>query len=168
MFDGFLDEDMVRLIGEIKSFAEQRKMECEKVIGDILQSKTNSYQTSFVNFYLEYNTQKEQNQQLPAQLKQKIDHLKKLGGAQTLKSMVSSLKESQMQCIQFIETLKQKIKTEEDEDNLYRQQYGDKWNRVPSAQNTKDYVKLIQDYEGKLKIAISVDAETENKLAIAE
>lgn len=60
--------------------------------------------------------------------------------------------------------MKSKLKQEEDEDTLYRQQFGQKWTRTESKTNTKEYTAKINQYEENLKIGIGIDNETEQRL----
>lgn len=56
---------------------------------------------------------------------------------------------------------------EADDDNDLRRQFGSKWSRVPSAQNTTTFFRDIDTVESYLKKASSSDKEISQEMVLS-
>ena len=88
---------------------------------------------------------------LPQELWAKISHAQKLGGTNALNEIMSNIKGKSDYMISNLENTLNSFKNEENDDNMMRQRFGNKWIRKPSNVLNMKYIQAIKNYLNNLE-----------------
>ena len=88
---------------------------------------------------------------LPPELWAKISHAQKLGGTNALNEIMSNIKGKSDYMISNLENTLNSFKNEENDDNMMRQRFGNKWIRKPSNVLNMKYIQAIKNYLNNLE-----------------
>ena len=88
---------------------------------------------------------------LPQELWAKISHAQKLGGTNALNEIMSNIKGKSDYMISNLENTLNSFKNEENDDNMMRQRFGNKWIRKPSNVLNIKFISTIKNYLNNLE-----------------
>ena len=88
---------------------------------------------------------------LPQELWAKISHVQKLGGTMALNEIMSNIKGKYDYMISNLENTLNSFKNEENDDNMMRQRFGNKWIRKPSNVLNIKFISTIKNYLNNLE-----------------
>lgn len=100
---------------------------------------------------------------LPQRLTEKINSVVKQGGLEKMVEMKAELLRYQQQNDAILQECRKKIKTEEVDDASMRMHFGQRWQRTPSRELTKQMCEELQKYDEKLSKAAASDTIIERK-----
>ena len=145
---------------EVKGMIENYK----KAMMDYISENLNKYQneSEIMAFLTELNlpysleTVLSQNE-ISESLWKKISEVQQKGGSMFLTNNITNLEKKAEEVARRITDMLLILKNEEEEDNKYRNQYSERWSRVPSRNLNSQHLSVLQDYAKKLEIAKNCD-----------
>ena len=159
---------------QVKEMIERYK---QKMV-DFLQQNISQYETeksvtTFLNnLHLpSYLTKRRTGENLnnenivfPNELWEKIFHVQKLGGTDALNNIMQEIKSKYDYMVSNLENTLNSFKNEENDDNMMRQQYGNKWIRKPSNALNIKYIQAIQNHLNNLDKTVHYDQQQINDI----
>ena len=100
----------------------------------------------------------------PNELWEKIFHVQKLGGTDALNNIMQEIKSKYDYMVSNLENTLNSFKNEENDDNMMRQQYGNKWIRKPSNALNIKYIQAIQNHLNNLDKTVHYDQQQINDI----
>jgi programmed cell death 6-interacting protein len=94
----------------------------------------------------------------------RINDVQQKGGTLYLTNNISNLEKKSEEVARRINDILFVIKSEEEEDNKYRNLYGNRWIRTPSSNLNFQYVGIQNDYSKKLEVARKCDSNTKAQI----
>ena len=98
------------------------------------------------------------------QLWNKISHVQKLGGTLALNEIMDNIKKKYDYMVSNLENTLNSFKNEDNDDNICRQKYGNKWIRKPSNILNIKYKQTIQNYLNNLEKTSFYDQQQINDI----
>ena len=102
--------------------------------------------------------------EIPIQLWQKIEQIKKLGGPQYLSQVIQGIMNKSNFLISELENLLKSLEAEDKDDQMCRQQYKEKWFRDPSQKLNFKLVQGAQGYIASLNNTKKYDIQESNEI----
>jgi len=132
-------------------------------MGDFLQQTISQYETEksvsvfLDNLHLPPHLTKRRTGEnlhnsinLPKELWDKISHVQKLGGTLALNKIMQNIKGKYDYMVSNLENTLNSFKNEENDDNMMRQRFGNKWIRKPSNVLNVKYIQAIKNHLNNL------------------
>ena len=104
------------------------------------------------------------NISFPEELWNKISHVQKLGGTLALNEIMENIKNKYNYMVSNLENTLNSFKNEDNDDNMCRQKYGNKWIRKPSNALNIKYVQAIQNHLNNLEKTSFYDQQQINDI----
>ena len=159
---------------QVKEMIERYKQK----MGDFLQQNISQYETeksvtTFLNNLQlpSHLTKRRTGENLnneniifPNELWEKIYHVQKLGGTVALNDIMQDIKGKYNYMVSNLENTLNSFKNEENDDNMMRQQYGNKWVRKPSNALNIKYIQAIQNHLNNLDKTVHYDQQQINDI----
>ena len=102
--------------------------------------------------------------EIPIQLWQKIENVKKLGGTQSLMHIMQGIMNKSNFLISELENLIRSLEAEDKDDQMYRNLYKEKWIREPSQKLNFKLVQGAQQYIASLNNTKKFDQQENNEI----
>ena len=102
--------------------------------------------------------------EIPIQLWQKIENIKKIGGPQFLANIMQNIMNKSNFLISELENLLRSLEAEDKDDQMMRQQYREKWFREPSQKLNFKLVQGSQQYIASLNNTKKYDLQESNEI----
>ena len=99
--------------------------------------------------------------QMSSDILEKISQLEKSGG---INFMAKNIMTKSNELMNNLNGILSEIKKEEDEDNYYRQNLGDKWTIAPSSSFNMNYIDSIRNYIDKIKQIRDITQNDDNQI----
>jgi multidrug efflux pump subunit AcrB len=103
--------------------------------------------------------------EIPAQIWEKIEDFQKKGGVQNIQGMIGGVQAMRNNNQSIMQQMMQVLEEEEKTDSQHRQQYQEKWNRLPSNALNAQFKHSISDLQTKALIAAETDTRLEQKFS---
>ena len=147
-------------------------------MGDFLQQNISQYETEkSISIFLEnlhlppHLTKRRSGESInsdniffPQELWEKISHVQKLGGTNSLNEIMQNIKGIYDYMTSNLENTLNSFKNEENDDNMMRQQYGNKWIRKPSNVLNIKYIQAIKNHLHNLERTSLYDQQQINDI----
>ena len=102
--------------------------------------------------------------EIPIQLWQKLEQVKSLGGPRHLANIMQGIMNKSNFLINELENLLRSLEAEDKDDQMYRQQYKEKWIREPSQKLNFKLVQGAQQYIASLNNTKKYDIQENNEI----
>ena len=102
--------------------------------------------------------------EIPIQLWQKLEQVKNLGGPRHLANIMQGIMNKSNFLINELENLLRSLEAEDKDDQMYRQQYKEKWIREPSQKLNFKLVQGAQQYIASLNNTKKYDIQENNEI----
>ena len=102
--------------------------------------------------------------EIPIQLWQKLEQIKSLGGPRHLANIMQGIMNKSNFLINELENLLRSLEAEDKDDQMYRQQYKEKWIREPSQKLNFKLVQGAQQYIASLNNTKKYDIQENNEI----
>jgi hypothetical protein len=102
--------------------------------------------------------------EIPIQLWQKLEQVKSLGGPRHLSNIMQGIMNKSNFLINELENLLRSLEAEDKDDQMYRQQYKEKWIREPSQKLNFKLVQGAQQYIASLNNTKKYDIQENNEI----
>ena len=102
--------------------------------------------------------------EIPPQIWQKIEEIKKLGGVGTLHQIINNIMNKSNVLITDLENLLKSLEMEDKDDQMCRRQYGAKWIREPSQKLNFKLVQAAQQFIATLNNTKKYDQQEYNEI----
>ena len=102
--------------------------------------------------------------EIPIQLWQKLEQVKSLGGPRHLANIMQGIMNKSNFLINELENLLRSLEAEDKDDQMYRQQYKEKWIREPSQKLNFKLVQGAQQYIASLNNTKKYDSQENNEI----
>ena len=102
--------------------------------------------------------------EIPPQIWQKIEEIKKLGGVGTLHQIINNIMNKSNVLITDLENLLKSLEMEDKDDQMCRRQYGSKWIREPSQKLNFKLVQSAQQFIATLNNTKKYDQQEYNEI----
>jgi hypothetical protein len=89
----------------------------------------------------------------------KISEVQQKGGSLFMMNNISNLEKKGQEIAKRISDMQAILANEAEEDNKYKNMYGDRWNRTSSSLLNGNYLKVLSDYSNKLEVARKCDEQ---------
>ena len=93
-----------------------------------------------------------------------INKTQEKGGSMYLNNNLSNVDSTRDKIYQRIKDISNMLYNEEEEDNIYRMQYGQRWNRQPSKSLNANFLGNLTQFSAKLEIAKNCDAKIKENI----
>ena len=147
-------------------------------MGDFLQQNISQYETEkSISIFLEnlhlppHLTKRRSGESInsenlffPQELWEKISHVQKLGGTNSLNEIMQNIKGIYDYMTSNLENTLNSFKNEENDDNMMRQQYGNKWIRKPSNVLNIKFIQAIKNHLHNLERTSLYDQQQINDI----
>ena len=147
-------------------------------MGDFLQQNISQYETEkSISIFLEnlhlppHLTKRRSGESInsdniffPQELWEKISHVQKLGGTNSLNEIMQNIKGIYDYMTSNLENTLNSFKNEESDDNMMRQQYGNKWIRKPSNVLNIKFIQAIKNHLHNLERTSLYDQQQINDI----
>ena len=159
---------------EVKEMIERYKQR----MGDFLQQNISQYETEksvtvfLNNLHLPSHLTKRRTGEninngniiLPNELWEKISQVQKLGGTFALNDIMQNIKDKYNYMVSNLENTLNSFKNEENDDNLMRQKYMNKWLRKPSNILNMKFIQAIKNHLNNLERTSHYDQQQINDI----
>ena len=102
--------------------------------------------------------------EIPYRILEKLSQIKQLGGIFYLKDSMRKILSKSNELNENLKLILKDIKNEENEDNYYRQKYGDQWVIDPSNSLNLNYIQNVNNYLARINQSREYDMKENNEL----
>ena len=100
---------------------------------------------------------------VPDDVWNKIEEFQKSGTSANFAQSIAGAESLKQVNMDVIAACQQTLEAEETEDTALRTQYGERFNRPPSATVNAQYKTSLFDYKGKVEMAVATDTQIKTK-----
>ena len=165
-----LEESLRHMVPvEVRVMQDEFRNEVNAIINKVMDNSGNvdNEQAAFlVNYNLPQAVQALTcEDELPKEVWTRIEDFQKRGATSVIDNMFTGIEQLANTNTGLIQKIDKDLADEESEDTMLKNQYGDKWNRLPSNSLNAQFKQTLNSYKEKLSIAVSTDEHSKKQYA---
>jgi hypothetical protein len=138
----FCSPELQAALKEYKEYGFKRAKDMDESLKTLIDQKNKFYLENYVNYLVDIDLNKQASREIPQALRTRHQDFIKRGGKDQLFNLMTTLKETSINCGMMIANVRESLQREKMEDVNMKAIFQGRWNRQPSDVLNKDYTKV--------------------------